>query len=183
VNTLNSPLSHESIDDPPLQEFAFNRATARIFNPSMLLTNLLWILTPLTIAIFLILAYIPTLSSLGISKTHFQGEPQAKRFHLPIRGYTIPINRVQIRVSRKLSSLRGLMLREMNFTLSLPLDYSDKKRIFDFLTGEKIKYTKTDVLLQKTVDIRNIPLLIVRMRALLGTTDIKNYPLSSEYEM
>ena len=63
------------------------------------------------------------------------------------------------------------MLREMNFTVNLPLDYSDKKRIFDFLVGERVNYTKTHVLLQKTVKIRNIPLLIVRTKAIVATVD------------
>jgi len=157
---------------PMKEEISLDALVSGSFNSSLFLTSVLWAIVLLTITFIIIAFYIPTKSSLGLSPSLILKEDKMKRFHLPARGYTFDVNSAQIRVSRKLSSIKGLMLREMSFTLYLPKDFSDKKRIFDFLVGEKIKYTETHVLLQKTVDIRNIPLLIIRTRGILGISNI-----------
>ncbi|PWI46828.1 hypothetical protein CEE45_14870 [Candidatus Heimdallarchaeota archaeon B3_Heim] len=171
----NSIMTSPSTDiepGPPLFEnTSFDTAVARISDPLSFFPNMLWAFIPLTIAIFIIAFYLPTRSSLGLSKAKIQKKSQLNRFNIPVRGYTINLDTGYIRVTRKLSSLSGLLLREMNFTVNLPLDYYDKKRIFDFLVGERVNYTKTHVLLQKTVKIRNIPLLIVRTKAIVATVD------------
>ena len=169
-------MSEEFVDKPLPEVISFDRAAATFLDPSRIVFNILWVIIPLILAAFIMFAYIPAMSSLGISKSRLQREHRTKRFSLPIYGHTIPINGSHIRITRKLSSLRGLLLHEMNFTLYLPSDSPDQKRIFDFLVGEKFKKKDEHVLLQKTVEIRNIPLLVVRMRALLATSTISTTP-------
>ncbi len=169
VNSINPLIPTDPGLSGPTQreEIFFDTLKAGSFNPALFITNILWALVPLTITLFIIAFYLPTMSSLGLSTELVQKKDKVKRFYLPARGYTLTIDSAHIRVTRKLSSVKGLMLREMNFIVYLPSDYPDKKRVFDFLVGEKIKYTETHVLLQKSVSIRNIPLLIVRTRAIL----------------
>ncbi|MHA2288602.1 MAG: hypothetical protein ACXABG_07435 [Promethearchaeota archaeon] len=174
VNSINpiTPTDSEFFGPSYRENISLDALVAGSIDPSSLILGILWALVPLSITSIIIAFYLPPISNLGLSKTLVQKEDRVNRFHLPARGYTIKINSVYIRVTRKLSSLKGLMLREMHFTVYLPLDYSDRKRIYDFLVGEKMKYTKTHVLLQKTVSIRNIPLLVVRTRAILGISNI-----------
>ncbi len=175
LNSINSSLSSNPETDPPLVEnVTYDEAAARNFNLSIFVSNSIWVFVPLILAGTIIIAYIPTVSNLGISKPQLKSQFSTKRFYLPVRGYTIPFGNYSVRVSRKLTSLKGLFLQELNFTVFLPLDFPEKKRIFDFLVGEKVKYAKNHVLLHKTVDIRNIPLLLVRIRALMGYSEKKN---------
>ncbi|MHA1993676.1 MAG: hypothetical protein ACW97Z_03980 [Candidatus Hodarchaeales archaeon] len=169
VNSINPLIPTDpEYTGPTIREgIFFDELTKGSINPSSFITSILWALVPLTITLIIIAFYLPSMSSLGLSADFVQKKDKVKRFYLPARGYTLTIDSAHIRVTRKLSSVKGLMLREMNFTVYLPSDYPDKKRVFDFLVGEKIKYTETHVLLQKSVSIRNIPLLMVRTRAIL----------------
>ncbi len=164
---INSLTISESGTVPQTITEEFDRAEASLMNPSFYVMNLPLIILPLVFASIIIIAYIPALSSLGISKTLINKQAQGRRSFFPFWGYTIYIGNTSIRITRKITSLKGLLLREMNFYLTLPLDYPEKKRVFDFLVGEKIKYTESHIRYQKTVDIRNIPLIIVRTRAIL----------------
>ncbi|MCK4848889.1 MAG: hypothetical protein KAT16_07700 [Candidatus Heimdallarchaeota archaeon] len=129
---------------------------------------------PIIILLFLFLGfltivyYIPTLNSLGLAKFKGRKEIGINKHRLPEIRYTIPINNVQIRIKRKLNSFDGLFLRELDFLIILPSDYKGDKRLFDFLACEQIFHISNQIILRKTVDIQNIPLLFVRAQALIS---------------
>ncbi len=134
---------------------------------------------PLIIVLFLLLGvltvvfYIPTLSSLGLTKFKGYREFKISNNRFPEYGYTIPINGIQIRINRKLNSLKGLFLRELDFSILLPGDYIGDKRLFDFLACEHIYYTPKKIILRKSVDIQNIPLLFFRTQALISPSKLE----------
>ena len=135
---------------------------------NMLLGNLLLIILFLLLGVLTVVFYIPTLNSLGLTKFKGYREVKISNNRLPEYGYTIPINDIQIRINRKLNSLKGLFLRELEFSILLPSDYIGDKRLFDFLACEHIYYTPKKIILRKSVDIHNIPLLFFRAQALIS---------------
>jgi hypothetical protein len=129
-------------------------------NPFIFLLSLL--LGSLTI-----IFYIPGMSSLGLTKLKGHRKFRITKYRLPEYGYTIPVDGIQFRIKRKLNSLKGLFLRELDLLIILPGDYKGDKRLFDFLACEKVNYTSKQIILRKTVDIQNLPLLFVRAKILV----------------
>ncbi len=134
----------------------------------LFLNNPIIILLSLFLGIFTIVYYIPTLNSLGLTKYKGRKEIRIIKYRPPEYGYTIPINHIQIRIKRKLNSFKGLFLRELDFLIILPSDYEGDKRLFDFLACEQVIYSPNKIILRKTVDIQNIPLLFIRAQALIS---------------
>ena len=132
------------------------------------INNLLIILFPLLLGVLTIFYYIPTMNSLGLTKLKGKKQIRINKYRLPEYGYTIPVDKIQIRIKRKLNSFKGLLLRELDFLIILPIDYKEDKRIFDFLACEQIFFTSNQIILRKTVDIQNIPLLCVRTQAIIS---------------
>lgn len=133
--------------------------------------------TPLVYVIWFILGalimilYLPALNSLGLTNLKGHRKIRIKKNRLPEYGYTIPINGVQFRIIRKLNSLKGLLLRELELLILLPNDYEGDKRLFDFLACEGINYSSDQIILRKTVAIQNIPLLFFRTKVLLAPSN------------
>ena len=138
---------------------------------NMLLGNLLLIILFLLLGVLTVVFYIPTLNSLGLTKFKGYREVKISNNRFPEYGYTIPINGIQIRINRKLNSLKGLFLRELDFSILLPSDYIGDQRLFDFLACEQIYYTPNKIILRKSVDIQNIPLLFFRTHALISPSN------------
>jgi hypothetical protein len=132
-----------------------------------LLDNPLIIILSLLFGSLTVIFYIPTLSSLGLSKLKGHRNFRIAKSRLPEFGYTIPVDSIQFRIKRKLTSLKGLFLRELDLLIILPKDYKGDKRLFDFLACEHVYHTSNHIILRKTVDIQNIPLLLVRTKVLL----------------
>ena len=78
---------------------------------NMLLGNLLLIILFLLLGVLTVVFDIPTLNSLGLTKFKGYREVKISNNRLPEYGYTIPINGIQIRINRKLNSLKGRFLR------------------------------------------------------------------------
>ncbi len=159
-------------NDPSLDNF-FNDDTrenmlAASGSENMFLGNPMLFILFLLLGVFTVVFYIPTLSSLGLTKFKGHREVKISNKRLPEYGYTIPINGIQIRINRKLNTLKGLFLRELDFSILLPSDYMGDKRLFDFLACEQIYYTPKKIILRKSVDIQNIPLLFFRAQALVS---------------
>lgn len=125
-------------------------------------------LIPLFFGFFAIFFYIPTRSSLGLSKKEGKKEILLNKHNLPERGYTIPYGKIRIRLTRKILSVKGLIGREILFSIRLPKDFSEKKRIFDFMACENLFHTSSYIIIQKTVKIKDIPMIITRTRALVS---------------
>jgi hypothetical protein len=134
----------------------------------MLLGNSAIFILFILLGILTIIFYIPTLNSLGLTKFKGHRELKMSNYRLPEYGYTIPINGIQIRINRKLSSFKGLFLRELDFQIILPSNYKGDKRLFDFLACEQVLHSSNQIILRKRVDIQNIPLLVVRTLALIS---------------
>lgn len=166
VNTIliqnNSGLDNFYGDDTQEQMIAISGSE------NMFLGNPLLVILFLLLGVITVVLYIPTLSSLGLTKFKGRREFKISNNRLPEYGYTIPINGIQIRINRKLNSLKGLFLRELDFSILLPSDYIGDKRLFDFLACEQIYYTPEKIILRKSVDIQNIPLLFFRTQALIS---------------
>jgi len=159
----NNPSSNEFLSDITQEKIFATGNHGVIF-----LGNSFIILLSLFLGIITIVYYIPTLSSLGLTKYKGKKEIRITKYRFPKYGYTIPINGIQIRISRKLNSFKGLFLRELDFLIILPHDYKGEKRLFDFLACEKVYYTSKQIVLRKTVDIQNIPLIVVRSQVLIS---------------
>ncbi|MHA1946718.1 MAG: hypothetical protein ACXAC6_07520 [Candidatus Hodarchaeales archaeon] len=131
------------------------------------LNNPLIFLLSLLLGSLTIIFYIPGMSSLGLTKSKGHKKFRITKYRLPEYGYTIPVDGIQFRIKRKLNSLKGLFLRELDLLIILPGDYKGDKRLFDFLACEQVYYTSKQIILRKTVDIQNLPLLFVRAKILV----------------
>ena len=123
---------------------------------------------PIITGIFILIYHIPSFTSVGLSKTDTSRELKLSRFFIPYRGYKIKVKDVSIRITKKFSSLHGLLLQEVLLAIYLPKDYPETSRLFDFLVCEEIKYTPNHVVLLKTINIRDTPFHIIRTKALLS---------------
>jgi hypothetical protein len=123
---------------------------------------------PIIAGIFIFLYHIPSFASVGLSKTDTTREMKLSRLFIPNRGYTIKVQGVSIRITKKFSSLKGLLLQEVLLAIYLPKNYSEISRLFDFLVCEEVKYTPNHVILLKTINIRDTPFHLVRTKALLS---------------
>ena len=138
---------------------------------TVFLDNPLLIVLPLRFVSLTVIFYIPTQNSLGLTKLKGRRNFRIAKSRLPEFGYTIPLNGIQFRIKRKLTSLKGLFLRELDLLIILPKEYKGDKRLFDFLACEHVYHTPNQIILRKTVDIQNIPLLLVRTKALLTASN------------
>jgi len=158
-------------NDPSFNDILTDASREQIFIAGSLddifLDNTIIIFLSLILGMFTVIYYIPTLNSLGLTKYKGRKEIRVTKYRPPEYGYIIPINNIQIRIKRKLNSIKGLFLRELDFLIILPSDYKGDKRLFDFLACEQVFYTSNQIIFRKTVDIQNIPLLFVRVQALI----------------
>jgi len=123
---------------------------------------------PIIAGIFMLIYHIPSFASVGLSKTDTTRELRFSKFFIPHRGYTIKVQDVSIRITKKFSSLKGLVLQEFLLAIYLPKNYPETSRLYDFLVCEEIKYTQNNIILLKTINIRDIPFHIIRTKALLS---------------
>ena len=130
--------------------------------------NALIIIIPLVAGIFMMFYHIPGFTSIGLSKAITIREFKLTRYGLPQRGYTIVSHGVKIRITKKFSSLKGLLLQEFLLAIYLPKNYSETKRLYDFLACEDVTYSSEHKILKKTIKARDTPLHIIRTRALLS---------------
>ncbi|MFX0085438.1 MAG: hypothetical protein ACFFAU_07165 [Candidatus Hodarchaeota archaeon] len=91
------------------------------------------------------------------------------KFGIPERLFCFRINNIQIKVKRNRSSLNGLLMRAFNLEIHFKEETPEIQRIADF-TGmkRKTKSIKSPILC-KTVKIKNLPLQLIQVRALLAT--------------
>ena len=132
------------------------------------LNNPLIIGFPLIAGIIIFIYHIPSFTSIGLSKNNTTKNFKISSFGIPLRGYTIKTQDITIRITKKFSSLKGLLMQEFLLTIYLPKNYAETNRLYDFLACEKVNYTSTQVLLKKTINIRDTPLHLIRTRALLS---------------
>jgi hypothetical protein len=169
VLLLNTFVFQSNTSTPIEDNTSYQEVVARDWmTPFNSIDNLFLSLIPLLFGLIVIFFYIPTRSSLGLSKKEGKKEILLNKFKLPERGYSIPYGKIKIRLTRKIFSLKGLIGHEVLFSIQLPKDFPEKKRIFDFLTCEDMYHTSAYTIMHKTVKIRNIPMIITRTRALLS---------------
>ncbi|MHA2168297.1 MAG: hypothetical protein ACXAB7_00160 [Candidatus Kariarchaeaceae archaeon] len=136
--------------------------------PTDALSNPIIGIIPLLLGLFVIFFYIPTRSSLGLSNKAAKKEISLNKYGIPERGYSIPYGKMKIKLTRKILSINGLFGKEIVFSLHISKDHPEKKRIFDFLSCEEMTSTSSSTIMHKTVNIRNIPMMILRTKALVS---------------
>ncbi len=139
-----------------------------LLSPTDILNNPIISLIPLIFGLLVIFFYIPTRSSLGLTNKVGKKEIALNKYGIPERGYSIPYGKIKIRLTRKIFSLYGLFGKEILFSVQIPKDHKEEKRIFDFLSCEKMIDTSSYTVMHKTVKIKNIPMMIIRTKALVS---------------
>lgn len=150
----------------------YEAAATAIFKSPGSPFSLFMIFFPLIVGILMVVYYIPSYSSVGLSKTNTIKQFKSTPFKIPLRGYTLIEKGVEIRITKKFSSLKGLLMQELLFIVYLPKTYSETKRLCAFLMCEEVNYSSTHIILKKTIKARDTPLHIIRTRALLSVLNL-----------
>ncbi len=90
------------------------------------------------------------------------------KFGIPERLFCFRIDNIQIKVKRNRSSLNGLLMRVFNLEIHFKEESPEIQRIANFTGMKRQKKSIKSPILYKTVKMKNLPLQVIQVRALLA---------------
>lgn len=88
---------------------------------------------------------------------------------IPERVYCLKDGKIRVKIRRNHSSLNGLLMRSFNLEIHFSEESPEIRRISDFTSMKRQKNSKKLPILGKTVKLKNLPLQVIQVQAILKT--------------
>ncbi len=123
----------------------------------------------LTIIIISLFTWTPSLSN--VIRTEKPGRMVWKltKLGIPERVYCLKDGKINLKIRRNHSSFNGLLMRIFNLEIHFSEESPEIRRISDFTSMKRKKDSKNRPILSKTVKLKNLPLQVIQVQAILKT--------------
>lgn len=115
--------------------------------------------------------FIWTPSLLNVISTEKSGKMvwTLTKLGIPERIYCLKDGNIRVKIRRNRSSLNGLLMRIFNLEIHFSEESTEIQRISDFTSMKRQKNSKKLPILSKTVKLKNLPLQVIQVQAVLRT--------------